>query len=126
MLRWLVALVVLSACKRAPGMLEAPAELQRCVPAGDVHGSVVEVRFGPDGHGAATHGCFSTSHDATCIKQFVERSSHGEPNTTQRMLVTRRIITRPSGASIVGKVTFGEVSGRPVNVLGPPCAMHPL
>ena len=83
-------------------MLEVPPELQRCIPAGDVYGSVVEVRFGADGRGTPTHGCFSTSHDAACIKQYIAKSARGDAGTMKRMLITRTITPRPSGSAHVG------------------------
>ncbi len=124
----LIAIVLLLGCKRDPAlqMVEAPQELQRCIPAGDVYGSVVEVRFGADGRGAPTHACFSTSHDAACIRQYIVRASRGDAGTMKRMLISRSQIVRPSGATLIGKVTYGEVGSRPINVLGGPCAMRPL
>jgi len=124
-----MAVVVTCACKRDPAMqlLEAPPALQACVPAGDQYASVLEVRFGADGRGTPTHGCFSTSHDATCIKDFVTKSSRGEPGEMKRMLIVRSVISRPGTSShVVGSVTFGELGKRTFNVLGDPCAMRPL
>jgi hypothetical protein len=123
----LLAVLAFAACKRDPAMqmLEAPPELQRCVPAGDQYGSLVEVRFGEGGRGVATHGCFSTSHDAECIKQYVSHSSRGESGETKRMLIARTVVQRDSGTPYVGLVTFAELGARKFTPLGT-CALQPL
>jgi len=123
----LVALIAGLACKRDPRMelMEAPPDLQPCVPKGDRYASVLEVRFGADGRGVATLGCFSTSHDAACIKEYVARSSKGAAGETKRMLIMRSVATSPAGATHVGMVTFAEVMNRPFSVLGD-CTMRPL